>query len=56
MSTDTTTAPEWAIVEMMGHRRRAGRIEEVERFGAKMSGGIVLVTLPEWLATQRGLV
>lgn len=29
-------APEWAIVELMGHRRRAGVISEVERFGTKL--------------------
>jgi len=27
---------EWAIVEIMGHRRHAGRVREVERFGAKL--------------------
>lgn len=27
---------EWAIVEIMGHLRRAGRISEIERFGAKL--------------------
>ena len=27
---------EWAIVELMGHRRRAGRVDEVDRFGAKL--------------------
>jgi hypothetical protein len=27
---------EWGIVEIFGHRRRAGRIREEERFGAKM--------------------
>lgn len=27
---------EWALVEIFGHRRHYGRIEEVERFGAKM--------------------
>ena len=27
---------EWAIVEIMGHRRHAGRIREVERLGVKM--------------------
>lgn len=31
---DTTT--EWAIVELFGHVRTAGRISEVERFGGKM--------------------
>lgn len=32
------TAPEyeWAIVEIMGHRKHAGRVREEERFGAKM--------------------
>ena len=37
--TDTTTAPpteEWAIVEIMGHLRRAGRISEVQRYGATL--------------------
>ena len=37
---NTTTAQtddwEWAIVEIFGHRRHAGRIREEERFGAKM--------------------
>ncbi len=28
--------PEYAIVEIMGHRKLAGRILEVERFGAKL--------------------
>lgn len=28
-------APEWAIIEIMGHRRHGGLIQEVERFGAK---------------------
>lgn len=27
---------EWAIVEIFGHRRHAGRAREEERFGAKM--------------------
>ncbi|AMS41225.1 hypothetical protein [Aminobacter aminovorans] len=27
---------EWAIVEIFGHRRHAGRIREEEKFGAKM--------------------
>lgn len=32
-----TEAPEeWALVEIMGYQRGAGRISEVERFGAKM--------------------
>lgn len=26
----------WAVVEMMGHRRTAGRLTEVELFGGKM--------------------
>ena len=38
----TQTAPddhdgfEWAVVEIFGHRRHAGRCREEERFGAKM--------------------
>src|SRR5688572_24728142 len=28
--------PEYAIVEIFGHRRLAGRVMEVERFGAKL--------------------
>lgn len=27
---------DWAIVELMGHVKMAGRVSEVERFGAKM--------------------
>lgn len=27
---------DWAIVEIFGHRRHAGRVREEERFGAKM--------------------
>lgn len=26
----------WAIVELMGHRQRAGEVQEVEMFGAKL--------------------
>lgn len=34
---DTTEpAEQFAIVEIFGHRRHTGRIQEVERFGAKM--------------------
>ncbi len=34
---DTAPTPdEWAIVEIMGHLRRAGRISEVQRFGAAL--------------------
>ncbi len=29
-------AEEWAIVEIMGHMRTAGRISEEERFGSKL--------------------
>lgn len=28
---------EWAVVELMGHVRLAGRLSEVERFGTKMA-------------------
>lgn len=35
--TDTETPPEqFALVEIFGHRQHAGRILEVEQFGAKM--------------------
>ena len=30
------TPPEYAVIEIFGHRRLAGRIMEVERFGTKM--------------------
>ncbi|WP_158809625.1 hypothetical protein [Beijerinckia sp. L45] len=41
MSEATTTEQqdagwEWAIVEVFGHRRHAGRTREEERFGAKL--------------------
>lgn len=43
MTTEASAAPaaeadgwEWAIVEIFGHRRHAGRIREEERFGSKM--------------------
>ena len=29
-----TPQPEWAVVEIMGHRRHAGLCEEVQRFGS----------------------
>ena len=29
-------APTWAIVELMGHRQRAGLCQQVEQFGAVM--------------------
>lgn len=36
-STDSTCDGfEWAVVEIFGHRRHAGRTREEERFGAKM--------------------
>ena len=36
-STANDAAPfEWAIVEIFGHRKLAGRTREEERFGAKM--------------------
>lgn len=31
-----STFAHWAIVELMGHRRLAGYVEEVELFGGKM--------------------
>jgi len=32
----TSPSVEWAIVEIFGHRRHAGKVSEEERFGAKM--------------------
>jgi hypothetical protein len=36
MTEPVTTPQEWAIVEIMGHLRTAGRISEEDRFGAKL--------------------
>ena len=36
MAETTLPAGEYAIVEIMGHRTMIGRVEEVERFGAKL--------------------
>ncbi len=33
---ESSAAPEWGIVELLGHVRLAGRVSEVERFGAKL--------------------
>jgi hypothetical protein len=33
---DEVKREEWAILELMGHRRLAGRVEEVDRYGVKM--------------------
>ena len=33
---ETDDGWEWAIVEVMGHRRHVGRTREVERYGIKM--------------------
>lgn len=33
---DQSDGWEWAVVEIFGHRRHAGRTREEERFGAKM--------------------
>jgi hypothetical protein len=30
------TQPEYAIIEVFGHRKHAGRVYEVERFGTKL--------------------
>lgn len=35
-ATATDDGFEWAVVEVFGHRRHAGRAREEERFGAKM--------------------
>lgn len=36
MGTATETFEQWAIVELMGHVRVAGRVTEEEHFGAKL--------------------
>lgn len=36
-------ADSWAIVELMGHVRIAGRITEEERFGAKLGHALPLI-------------
>lgn len=36
MTTEPTKLEAWAIVELMGHVKMAGRVTEEERFGAKM--------------------
>jgi len=36
MAEATETFDQWAIVELMGHVRVAGRVTEEERFGAKL--------------------
>lgn len=42
---------EWAVVEIFGHRRHAGRIREEERFGAKMLR-IDVPTVKDGIATE----
>jgi hypothetical protein len=46
------SAEEWAVVELFGHVRLAGRVSEVERFGGKM----LRLEIPKpdggWLATK----
>lgn len=36
MPTDQTPPDVWAVVELMGHVKLAGRLSEEEKFGAKM--------------------
>lgn len=60
---------EWAIVEIMGHRKHAGRVREEERFGAKMlrvdvptivltppaeEGGQLVAVIEKWTTTWYG--
>lgn len=35
-ASDTLPPARWAVVEIMGHRKHAGRVEEVSQFGAAM--------------------
>lgn len=41
----------WAVIELMGHVRIAGRVSEVERYGAKC-GRVDIPTGPETFVTQ----
>lgn len=36
VTTGPFSEPTWAILELMGHRRKVGRVTQVEVFGAKM--------------------
>lgn len=36
MNTEASNEPVWAIVELMGHVKLAGRLTEEEKFGTKM--------------------
>lgn len=36
MTTETLTFEQWAILELMGHVKLAGRVTEEEHFGAKL--------------------
>lgn len=49
MASDTEA---WAIVELMGHVRLAGRISEEEKFGAKM--GRIDIPNPDQSETSTG--
>lgn len=51
MSTATETFEQWAIVELMGHVRVAGRVTEEEHFGAKL-GRIDIPTHDDGFTTQ----
>lgn len=42
----------WAIVELMGHRERAGRVSEVELAGAKMLRLDIPTDNPEVFVTE----
>ncbi len=36
MAVEAAQAEQWSIVELLGHRRLAGRVSEVQRFGVTM--------------------
>lgn len=40
---DTEAPPRWEIVEIMGHRRHYGRIEEIQQFGVAMIRVLVFI-------------
>ena len=51
MPTENATQPLWALVELMGHQRMAGRIEEVELAGA----GFLRIDVPAAEGPEFGL-
>lgn len=51
MTTESLTFEQWAILELMGHVKLAGRVTEEEHFGAKL-GRIDIPTTDGGFTTQ----